>query len=72
MNHLEYRELLTQKHTAFPSFAALLNAQGGYWPSLRTISGCPVGENETELTDLADAYDTAQQTRGDSRRACRS
>ena len=72
MNHLEYRDLLTQKHTAFRSFAALIQAQGGYYPSLRTISGCPLGENSAELAELADAYDAAQQIHGDSRRACRS
>jgi len=55
---------LTVKHTAFPGFADLLNAGGGYRPSLGT-------SKSVEKTMLADAYDKAQEQRGDDRKAFR-
>nr|WP_321465135.1 hypothetical protein [uncultured Desulfobulbus sp.] len=55
---------LTIKHTAFPRFSDLLNAGGGYRPSLGTSSS-------TEKSVLADAYDKAQGLRGDRRKAFR-
>lgn len=52
---------LTASHTAFESFTALLNAGGGYHPSLNlAIPG---------QRALADLYDDAQRRRGDPRRA---
>lgn len=54
---------LTVDHTAFPRFSDLLNAGGGYRPSLRT--------SVQEKLVLADAYDKAQALRGDGRRAFR-
>ncbi len=60
---------LTAKHTAFTSMQELLEAKGGYYPSLRTQSAII---DRDELCVLANAYDTYQQARGDSRRACRS
>lgn len=55
---------LTFRHTAFPRFSDLLNANGGYRPSLATSSN-------TEKAVLADAYDKAQELRGDGRKAFR-
>lgn len=55
---------LTVEHTAFPRFNDLLDAGGGYRPSLGT-------SGSTEKTVLADAYDKAQGIRGDGRRAFR-
>jgi hypothetical protein len=73
---------LTRRHTAFDGFEALINARGGYRPSIRTESAgaCTLqgGEQITsrqrrqELLRLADIYDNAQQARGDNRRAFRS
>ena len=62
---------LTRKHTAFLSFADLLDALGGFYPSLRTQSA-DRDDDRRELTELADAYDAAQAVRGDHRRALRS
>jgi hypothetical protein len=56
-------DFLTRTHTAFRSFDELLNAPGGYFPSLN------VGKTGIKL--LADHYDHAQAARGDSRRAFR-
>ena len=64
-------DALTLCHTAFHNFRGLLNAAGGYSPSLRTESASSA-EHRRELTDLADGYDKAQAARGDSRRAFRS
>ncbi len=63
------RELnqITRRWTAFPSFAALLDAEGGYRPSL----GCPDTAKVGALRVLADAYDASQAERGDPRRAMR-
>lgn len=65
-------DALTRRLTAFNSFHDLLDAKGGYRPSLRCISGCPSGQNIPELKRLADAYDQVQAQRGDPRRAFRS
>jgi len=65
-------DALTRRLTAFNSFHDLLDAKGGYRPSLRCVSGCPGGQNIPELKRLADAYDQAQAERGDPRRAFRS
>jgi len=59
---------LTLRHTAFYSFRGLINADGGYRPSLRVND--PI--DGVDLTELADAYDHAQAARGDPRRAFRS
>ena len=56
---------LTIRFTAFDSFDSLVNALGGYFPSLQT-------SKSPDLTVLADSYDEFQQRRGDLRRACRS
>lgn len=60
------RELdaITNELTAFASFDALLNAEGGYRPSFYV-------EYDPRLRKLADAYDKAQTERGDARRAWR-
>lgn len=50
--------------TAFKTFEDLLNAKGGYRPSI------PVGHEWGRV--LANAYDEAQEKRGDYRRAYRS
>lgn len=56
-------DLLTSSLTAFRTFADLINAEGGYRPTIR-ISG-------PQATALADAYDLCQFARGDSRTAVR-
>ena len=60
---------LTAKHTAFSTMQELLEAKGGYFPSLRTQSA---RTDREELGQLADAYDAYQHARGDARRAFRS
>lgn len=70
----EALDSLTTKHTAFPSFAAMLAAEGGYRPSIYP-GRFATAEEVAELRALADAYDAAQAERGDTRRAhrgCRS
>lgn len=55
---------LTVKLSAFESFDELINAKGGYFPS--------IGSNKSpERKELADLYDAAQEARGDKRRASR-
>ncbi|ALG67902.1 hypothetical protein [Beggiatoa leptomitoformis] len=54
---------VTSEYTDFPSFDALLNAQGGYFPSFN------IGDKA--LLQLANAYDFAQACRNDSRRVNR-
>ena len=54
---------LTAKHTAFPSFLALLTAAGGYRPSIRLDL---LGRDGLVL---ARAYDRQQAAWGDPRRA---
>lgn len=55
---------ITRKHTAFENFKDMVNAEGGYRPTLRT-------ESVKELKILADCYDQAQKDKGDPRRALR-
>jgi hypothetical protein len=55
---------LTTKHTAFKNFSRMLNAAGGYSPTLRP-------DIDPELAELADLYDAAQSDRNDPRRAYR-
>lgn len=64
------KDELTQKHTAFENFDALLNAKGGYRPSIRTES--TKGREQFDLFTLAQIYDLEQELRGDDRRAFRS
>lgn len=64
-------DALTLHHTAFRSFRDLLEAPGGYCPSLRTESAI-LADHHRELIKLADAYDAAQAERRDRRRAIRS
>lgn len=58
------KNLLTMRITAFSSFYAMIHAQFGYRPSLRSCYG-----NDYVL--LADCYDEEQSRRGDTRRAYR-
>lgn len=57
---------LTRKHSAFASFDEMLNALGGYRPSMHTHDW-----RNDELKELAEAYDKAQAARGDDRRVFR-
>lgn len=56
-------DTLTRTLTAFATFQDLLDAQGGYRPSLV--------KRDAQTFALANAYDAAQSKRGDSRRAFR-
>jgi len=60
---------LTRTHTSFASFDALLNAEGGYRPSIYMRERDHKGN--VERVALALAYDDMQSARGDSRRAFR-
>ena len=64
------KDELTQKYTAFDSFNEMLNAGGGYRPSIRTES--TTGREQFDLWVLAQTYDLEQALRGDERRAFRS
>lgn len=59
-----YADVLTRRITAFDSFRDLVDAAGGYRPSLNA-GGC------REALSLADLYDGFQSSRGDPRRAHR-
>ncbi len=67
-------DALTRRLTAWPSFDDMLDAGGGYRPTLHTRP-CNRSHDEIRraaLTEvLADAYDAAQAARGDRRRAYR-
>jgi len=63
-----YLNEITRSLTAFVSFSELLNAEG-YRPSIYLRKGQHAA-NRSKV-DLANAYDDAQQMRGDSRRAFR-
>lgn len=67
MNRVEYLELLTRTLTAFPTFPTLINADGGYRPSLHVSDA----KHGAALAEIADTYDAAQTKRGDPRRAFR-
>ena len=56
-------DYICRSRTGFESFAALLNAEGGYFPSI----DC----RDPQMEVLADCYDVAQIEFGDSRRAFR-
>lgn len=62
-------ETITKRVTAFPSFDAMLNAQGSYRPSFY-VRGKSAADKR-DIIRLADAYDIAQHLRGDERRAYR-
>jgi len=71
---------LTAELTAFPTFRVMLEALGGYYPSLYTCQGDGRHNASRVAADpgfyariraLADAYDQAQANRGDERRAYR-
>lgn len=59
MLYTRHEDRLVRKHTGFTSFADLLDARGGYFPSLDVSS--------PERLAIADAYDRAQEARGDER-----
>lgn len=59
----EWLDGLTIKHTAFPNFRDMVESHPGYRPTICC--------DRPQLTALADAYDRAQQARGDDRRAYR-
>lgn len=56
-------DVIVRNLSAFKSFAELLNAEGGYFPSIDV--------SKPEGLALAVAYDGAQIARGDARRAYR-
>lgn len=65
---------LTRTWTEFPDFTALLNAKGANdapWRPLLMPSKGATAQAIDELRRLADAYDQAQERRGDPRRAAR-
>ena len=64
-----YLNEITTKISAFKSFDELLNAGGNYRPSIYLKKGDH--KNNRAKMDLVNAYDDAQQQRGDSRRAFR-
>jgi hypothetical protein len=69
MSHLD---VIVRRHSAFNSFADLLNAAGGYRPTVRCYDErCHNAVDRAELLILADAYDAHQAARGDARRAFR-
>ena len=59
---------LTAELTAFRTFNLLVNARGGYFPSLATYI---IGGDAWKKIALADAYDAHQESVGDQRRAHR-
>lgn len=62
---------LTRRYTAFVNFSALVHAPGRYFPTFRCKSARS-SLGRAELTELADAYDAAQEARGDKRRTHRT
>jgi hypothetical protein len=56
-------DALVKKNTGFATMDEMLNAQGGYFPSLYVF--------RPELKIIADEYDRLQEARGDNRRAFR-
>lgn len=67
-------EEIVRKYTPCKSLAELCTQPGGYRPTIRCTRAVNRKAKPQELTDLsllADAYDAAQQVRGDSRRAFR-
>lgn len=66
MFRLPIRDYYTQKLTAFRTFRALIQAEGGYRPTLLAR-----GPRDWRYRFLADEYDAWQEKRGDPRRAYR-
>ncbi len=64
-----YFNQITRELTAFASFADLVAAGNNYRPSIHLKKGDIANRLKT---DLANAYDDAQQMRGDERRAYRT
>lgn len=60
-------EQITRKHTGFTSFSELLGAPGNYFPTV-LLTGKSIAD-QVECHVLIEAYDYAQQLRGDERRA---
>lgn len=56
-------DAIVQKHTAFASMDEMLNAKGGYFPTIYV--------KDAQKKQMADEYDRLQYLRGDSRRAYR-
>jgi hypothetical protein len=56
-------DALVKKHTAFATMQEMMDAKGGYFPSLYTF--------RRECKIIADEYDRRQAARGDNRRAYR-
>jgi len=56
-------DALVAKWTAFPTMEQMLNAKGGYRPSLYVF--------RREVKIIANEYDRLQEARGDTRRAFR-
>ena len=63
--HLDF---ITRKISAFDSFDELVNAKGGYTPSIYPWRGAPYRVMMRYYV-LARQYDLFQEARGDSRRA---
>jgi hypothetical protein len=61
--NIEALDHITRNLSAFESFQDILDAQGGYRPSIYLVSPAS--------WTLAEAYDKAQEERGDPRRAFR-
>lgn len=61
---------LVRLHSGFDSMLDMVQSHDSYRPSLATKRGKDEGER-AELTLIADAYDAAQEARGDARRAYR-
>jgi hypothetical protein len=57
---------ITACHTAFPNFSALVNAEGGYRPSI--YLGGKSKQVKRELLSLTAEYNEFQSNRKDSRR----
>lgn len=57
---------ICKAHTAFESFADLLDAKGGYYPSINVRDAGPAAR---DMAFLAKHYDLEQARRGDPRRA---
>ena len=64
-----YLNEITRQLTTFASFADLVSAGNNYRPSIHFAKGDIANRAKC---DLANAYDDAQQMRGDERRAYRT